>query len=855
MKSLVHIIPILLFVLALSGRIDARIINVPDDEQTIQAGIDATEAGDTVLVYPGAYRENITVQDGDITIASLFLTTGNICYIDSTVINGEANVQSVVFLDHLENSEITLTGFTIIGGNAIVGGGIECDHSSATLSHLKIVDNEAASGGGIYGLGCDDISIDHVTIMNNRADLGGGIYFYQTDATISLTVVAGNNADRTGGGLYFHHSNVALDRLTVTQNESEGVAGVLQTSDELDILNSIVWDHEGPEMVVIDRGELRVDYSDIEGGRDGITGDNIDYGEHNIDEDPLFANPDEGYYQLTEDSPCIDAGDPDSDPDPDGSRADMGAIPFFHGAVLEIRVLDAEDDHPLEGAHIYTEHGFTARTDENGFCRMINVLTDIEFSLTAMATGYNDSTITGLSVEMGDTLEVIFRLLHPEFNVNPDEIRTTLMPGESTEIDVTIANNGNGPLEWTVRPRGPGGFEPWELRRSIHVGEIVDDSRIEGVLFADNRFYVAGANRIGRVDEPDVIYILNRQGELLDTLPQPDTLSGSYGMRDLAWDGNLIWGSGCEIIAGMNREGEVEAVFDGPYRTNQALAWDPDREALWVSNVTQGITAVDTDGQVVATVDRKGFRVYGLAYWGNDPDGYPLYIFHNPAGGSQFVHKMNPENGDTLLVADLGIQAVGNAGGAFITDRFDMNNWVFIDIANDGARDRIDVWQLDGMTSWMRVEPQAGHVDAGQDQDIDFTIDAADLDVRIYEGLLYFTHNAAGGSFSVPVTLTVTAGGVTGGHDEVPVEFGIAAVYPNPFNSTARLMFTIPGSGHVTLRLYDMLGREVAALVDEDMASGRHDVTVSAEKLATGVYIARLKGMSNSAFIKLVVIK
>jgi len=91
--------------------------------------------------------------------------------------------------------------------------------------------------------------------------------------------------------------------------------------------------------------------------------------------------------------------------------------------------------------------------------------------------------------------------------------------------------------------------------------------------------------------------------------------------------------------------------------------------------------------------------------------------------------------------------------------------------------------------------------------------------------------------------------------DEVPVEFGIAAVYPNPFNSTARLMFTIPGSGHVTLRLYDMLGREVAALVDEDMASGRHDVTVSAEKLATGVYIARLKGMSNSAFIKLVVIK
>ncbi len=855
MKSVVHIIPILLSVLVLSGRIDARIINVPDDFETIQAGIDAAEAGDTALVYPGTYHENIVVRDVNITIASLFLTTGYICYIDSTVINGGANNQSVVSLNDIEDSEVILTGFTITGGNTALGGGIECDNSNPTLSYLKIIDNEAGSGGGICGLMCDDISIDHVTIMNNTAELGGGIYFYQTDATIFRTVVAGNNADRTGGGLYFHHSNVELAHLTVTQNESEGVDGILQTSDELDILNSIVWDHEGPEIVVIDRGEIRVDYCDIEGGRDGITGDNINYGENNIDEDPLFANPDEGYYHLTEDSPCIDTGDPDSDPDPDGSRADMGAIPFFHGAVLEIWVLDAEDDHPLEGAHIYTEHGFTARTDENGFCRMINVLTDIEFSLTAMVTGYNDSTITGLSVERGDTLEVIFRLLHPEFDVNPDEISRSLMQGESTEIDITIANNGNGPLEWTVQARGPGGFEPWELRRTIHVGEIVNDSRIEGVVFVNNRFYVTGANRSGRVNEPDAIYILNRQGELLDTLSQPDTLNGSYGMRDLAWDGNLIWGSGCDIIVGMNLEGEVEAVIEGPYGSNHSLAWDPDRELLWCSGVTQGITGVNRDGDEVATLDRKGFRIYGLAYWEDDPDDHPLYIFHNPQGDRQHVHKMNPVNGDTMFAADLGSRVGGTAGGAFITDRFDMNNCVFIDIANDGDEDRIDVWQLGDMTSWMEIEPEEGMIEAGADQDIDFTIDATDLDVRVYEGILEFRHNAAGGSFSVPVTLNVTSCSVTDRDIDIPIEFGIAGVFPNPFNSTAHLTFTLPKREHVILRLYDILGREVAELLDEDMCSGRHNVNLSAEKLATGVYIARLEGLSNAAFMKLVVIK
>ncbi|MFH0765320.1 MAG: choice-of-anchor D domain-containing protein [Calditrichota bacterium] len=73
-------------------------------------------------------------------------------------------------------------------------------------------------------------------------------------------------------------------------------------------------------------------YSNIQGGQDGIDDNhNIDitWGDGNIDADPLFVDPDHGDYHLTENSPCIDAGDPDSRPDPDGTRADMGAF-YFH---------------------------------------------------------------------------------------------------------------------------------------------------------------------------------------------------------------------------------------------------------------------------------------------------------------------------------------------------------------------------------------------------------------------------------------------------------------------------------------------------------------------------------------------
>ena len=64
--------------------------------------------------------------------------------------------------------------------------------------------------------------------------------------------------------------------------------------------------------------------------------------------------------------------------------------------------------------------------------------------------------------------------------------------------------------------------------------------------------------------------------------------------------------------------------------------------------------------------------------------------------------------------------------------------------------------------------------------------------------------------------------------------------YPNPFNPTTQIRFTLLKPNHVTLVVYDMLGREVAKLADEQMAAGYHAVTWNASEKASGVYIYRL---------------
>jgi hypothetical protein len=93
----------------------ALIINVPGDEPSIQDGINAAADGDTVLVHPGTYTENISFDGKDITVSSLFLTTGDPAYIDQTVIDGDS-VTTVVTFDGGEGPDAVLSGMTITNG-------------------------------------------------------------------------------------------------------------------------------------------------------------------------------------------------------------------------------------------------------------------------------------------------------------------------------------------------------------------------------------------------------------------------------------------------------------------------------------------------------------------------------------------------------------------------------------------------------------------------------------------------------------------------------------------------------------------------------------------------------------------
>ncbi len=618
------------------------------------------------------------------------------------------------------------------------------------------------------------------------------------------------------------------------------------------------------------------------------------------------------------------------------------------------------DDNAIVGAIVAIDGYIIERSsDEEGIYTFDNIPYG-QYELTVSADDYLPFSEVVELGEDGD-IELNLTLLQAMFRAEPAEVNSRLMSDESEQVAINVFNEGSGALTYTAetRLRGEANVDPWNLRRSYPVGEVSGDSRIQGAVYANDMFYAAGANN----REP-LMHIFNREGELINSYPQQD--GERYGYKDLAFDGTLIWGSGGPTIFGFTPEGELQRQFNSPQNPCNNLAWDTEREVLYASGTTSDIAVLDGDGNVISQLGRRDLRLYGLAFFENDPDGYQLYIYHKIADiGEQIVSKMHVENGNILDVIILDPENAGSPAGAFITESFDLNSTVFMSVVNDGGNDRIDVWQIEARTEWMQIEPVEGVIDADSNQEFTLTLDATGLQLGIYEGEIYFDHNGVRGESSISIDLEVTDeeldmppsifslltpenGYLTEGEalnyiweesidpneedevtynlwlkvgedsvsfqtsdlemslgfddyiedlgfslennqtiewwvvahstefavdcferfaleyeantveeesNELPLEFALQSVYPNPFNSTAVITYSVPRNSRVVIDIFDLTGRLVKTLVNCEQKPGNHSATMNASHLTSGQYIVRFQAGDYIQMQKLVLVK
>ncbi|MDP8285369.1 MAG: S8 family serine peptidase, partial [Candidatus Electryonea clarkiae] len=309
-------------------------------------------------------------------------------------------------------------------------------------------------------------------------------------------------------------------------------------------------------------------------------------------------------------------------------------------------VTDNNSGEPLEGARVFMQerprrHGFS---DIDG-----NYSFEVQTGtyLVLVRYGYNPEMATEeVVITEGEETELDIDFFSGIFSVSPESLEVTLQFEPVDSMELTFSNEGTVPISVVLEviPATEDTFEYLEIYSDLNLEEEVDNDALHGLAWVNGEFFVSAT-----VDGGDnQIYRFNTEGEYLGSFDQGGNPEDRVGMHDLAFDGNYLWGSIDANLYAMDIEtGEVVSQIEGPYEDISVIAYDTDRDLLWVGHEDNDIISIDPENG--DEMDTLFFNrdVFGMAYYPDAEDNYKLFLVvrrnnFNPRD----LYKANPDSGD-----------------------------------------------------------------------------------------------------------------------------------------------------------------------------------------------------------------
>ncbi len=202
------------------------------------------------------------------------------------------------------------------------------------------------------------------------------------------------------------------------------------------------------------------------------------------------------------------------------------------------------------------------------------------------------------------------------------------------------------------------------------------------------------------------------------------------------------------------------------------------------------------------------------------------------------------------MVQETGFQTEGNIPSELVVVFTNQVAGSFIDI------DDFTIVRETNPYEWLSVTNQSGTVEPGNSVNVQLNFSTVGVDAGVYNANLIYRSNEAGlPEYQVPITLDVA--NVVSNEEETDEAFSfrLNQNYPNPFNPSTSISFRIPEAGAVSLKVFNVLGQEVATLVDQRMNAGEHNIEFDASGLSSGIYIYRLKTEGAELSKKMMLVK
>lgn len=383
----------------------------------------------------------------------------------------------------------------------------------------------------------------------------------------------------------------------------------------------------------------------------------------------------------------------------------------------------------------------------------------------------------------------------------------------------------------------------------------------------------------------NVIYKVDLAGNLMQQFT-PQT--GSYSCRAVNYQGGFLWvganaGSGNDTkLYKMSLTGTILE----EYNTSTQVGWymgsefdtnAPGTTALFVAdNIGNTIKRLSISGGVVTVVDQfsspvaVGDYAEGLTFDGE-------YLWHNSAlSMSNVIWCLDDGIASTPLDMTVTLTPVGlpiqiPAGGGSFNFNIEVSN-------NENASYNVDVWTMAELPNGSMYGPivnvnttlSAGFTgNRDRIQNVPANAPTGDYVYRGYVGVYPSTiydedqfnfEKLATDDGSAVVSDWLNWGesfddlsGIAGTLN--PDEYSISPAYPNPFNPETKLAFSLKESGQVSLKVYNIMGEEVASLIDGYMNSGVHEVVFNGANLSSGIYLYSINAGDFHAVKKMMLLK
>jgi enterochelin esterase family protein len=793
---------------------------------------------------PGVY--NVFICNNTITNNEV-ISTG----VDEQAVAVSGGLLSI--LNKVVISGNTISNNSIDALNLCIGAGLTVAETSAeeesrienNIIYNNTFQNAQCLGGGIHFSLAYGVSFKSNIVKNNDATFGGGLFLDVSIPLLSKNVVAGNTSTEAGGGILvdysaileqlhsqikdhskqgwstnifssknyvkiklqrsesnFNSDNIVNDLESsgrvvemvnnTIANNSTGVtlggSGISAFSSTVKILNSIIWGNLPSTNPQID-GPALINYSNIEGGFDG-TG--------NINIDPMFVDQ-INFYLNSSNSPCIDAGNPDSvyndpeDPLNPGYalwpalgtiRNDMGAYggnntmnnsgellgPLFRAFVERVNSVPNNEKQAIIDSFMNATTSFPF-IEENHIVYYIYQGTTGSVTVPGDANGWNQNAfpMTQLNGTIFWYREAVFE--------------------SDARLDYKFVINGSN---WILDPLNPnqvsGGFGPnselampnYEQPTEIIYYPNIPHGTIHTFPFTSS-------------------ILTNTRTVKVYTPPGYD-LHPNYNYPVMLFHDGLEYihlGSADNIIDYLiseNRMNPIIAVFVPPVNRDDEYAFNQTQqfEHFIVNELMPYIdstyrTLPEPEYRAMAGLSFGGLITTQICY--NNPESFGLSAPYSP---SYWV----------------------------------KNRQVFNSVLN-GLKENI-VWYLDWGTYESGITTNARLFKDG------LTNNGYDLVWnQWHEGHSWGSwraHLDNALEYFFPKTVDVAS------EDEIPTSYSLSQNYPNPFNPSTTVEYSLPQADNVKLVIYNLIGEKMEVLVNEYQQAGNYKVTLDASNLPSGIY-------------------